>query len=225
MAKTGETGPNCLTRSLYAPYRQRLWRRVMNEPSGIRPPKGFFYELRRSVALWAYGAAGWKVEGTAPEEDKFVVIAAPHTSNWDLLFMLGVAYKFRIRLHWMGKDSLFRAPFGWLMKSLGGIPIDRSKNNNVVSQMVEIYSGTDELAVAIPPEGTRSNVRIWKTGFYNIAHSAGVPIALGFLDYPKKVGGIGAVLSTTGDYDADLVKIKAFYANITGKHNDKYNDE
>jgi len=196
----------------------------MSEPSGIRPPKNPFYEFRRALVLWLYGLAGWKVEGTAPETDKFVVIAAPHTSNWDLLFMLGVAYKFRIRLRWMGKDTLFRPPFGGLMKALGGIPIDRSKTNNVVEQMVEIYAGADELVVAIPPEGTRAKVRVWKTGFYNIAHGAGVPIALGFLDYKRKIGGIGGVYETSGDYDQDLEDIKAFYAGITGKHDAKYNE-
>ncbi len=196
----------------------------MSDASGIRPPRGTLYEARRSIALWLYGLAGWKVEGVAPAAAKFVVIAAPHTSNWDLPLMLGVAYKFRIRLHWMGKDALFRPPFGWLMKRLGGIPIDRSKANNVVSQMVDIFNDADSLAVAIPPEGTRSKVRIWKTGFYNIAHGASVPIVLGFLDYRRKVGGIGGVFETTGDYDADLAAIKAFYADITGKHDDKFGD-
>ena len=132
--------------------------------------------------------------------------------------MLGVAYKFRIRLHWMGKASLFKPPFGRLMKALGGIPIDRAKANNVVAQMVDDYQAAITLAVAIPPEGTRAKVRVWKTGFYNIAHGAGVPIAFGFLDYKRKVGGIGGVFETTGDYEADLEVIKAFYANISGKH-------
>ena len=197
----------------------------MSTVSGIRPPKGPLYEARRAIALWLYGLAGWKVEGTAPGQDKMVVIAAPHTSNWDLPFMLGVAYKFRIRLNWMGKDSLFKPPFGWLMKALGGIPIDRSKANNVVTQMIEIYDKADQLAVAIPPEGTRSKVRVWKTGFYNIAHGAGVPIAFGFLDYDRKVGGIGGVYTTTGDYDKDIEEIKAFYAEIIAKHEAKYNEK
>ena len=197
----------------------------MSTVSGIRPPKGPLYEARRAIALWLYGIAGWKVEGTAPGQDKMVVIAAPHTSNWDLPFMLGVAYKFRIRLNWMGKDSLFKPPFGWLMKALGGIPIDRSKANNVVTQMIEIYDKADQLAVAIPPEGTRSKVRVWKTGFYNIAHGAGVPIAFGFLDYDRKVGGIGGVYTTTGDYDKDIEEIKAFYAEIIAKHEAKYNEK
>ncbi|MEM7570856.1 MAG: lysophospholipid acyltransferase family protein [Pseudomonadota bacterium] len=190
----------------------------MGTISGVRPPKGLLYELRRLIALGLYRAAGWRTEGTAPETDKFVVIAAPHTSNWDLPFMLGVAYSYRIKLHWMGKASLFKPPFGWLMKALGGIPIDRSKKNDVVSQMVDVYAAAEKLAVAIPPEGTRSNVRVWKTGFYNIAHGASVPIALGFLDYSRKVGGIGGVFTTTGDYDADLKEIQAFYAGVVGKY-------
>lgn len=197
----------------------------MSAVSGIRPPKGRLYELKRAIALWLYARAGWTVEGAGPQTDKFVVIAAPHTSNWDLPFMLGVAYTFRIKLHWMGKASLFKPPFGWLMLSLGGIPIDRSKANDVVSQMVEVYNTAETLAVAIPPEGTRSKVRKWKTGFYNIAHGANVPIALGFLDYKRKVGGIGGVFTTTGDYARDLEDIKAFYATVTGKYADKYKED
>lgn len=196
----------------------------MGAVSGIRPPKGRFYELRRSAALWLYARAGWQVEGDAPEGDKFVVIAAPHTSNWDLPFMLGVAYTYRIQLRWMGKASLFWPPLGWLMRALGGIPIDRSKANDVVSQMVAIFAAADTLAVAIPPEGTRSKVRKWKTGFYTIAHGAGVPITLGFLDYQRKVGGIGGVFTTTGDYATDLEEIKAFYAGVTGKNAGKFED-
>jgi 1-acyl-sn-glycerol-3-phosphate acyltransferase len=176
------------------------------------------FEVFRALGLAAYRAAGWRVEGAAPPDKKFVVIAAPHTSNWDLPFMLGVALKFRIRLHWMGKDNLFKPPFGWFMRALGGIPVDRSKSNNAVAQMIRIFDDADQLAVAIPPEGTRSKVRYWKTGFYHIAHGAGVPIAMGFLDYKRKVGGIGMTMKTSGDYDADLEIIKRFYADVTPKH-------
>jgi len=172
----------------------------------------------RALGLGLYRLAGWKVEGELPASPKFVVIAAPHTSNWDLPFMLGVALHLQVRLRWMGKDTLFKGSFGWFMRLLGGIPIDRAKANNVVAQMIEIYNGAERLAVAIPPEGTRAKVRYWKTGFYNIAHGAGVPIALGFLDYKRKVGGIGMTLATTGDYDADLEIIKKFYAGVTGKY-------
>ena len=182
---------------------------------------GAFYEARRWFFLKLYRLSGWTVSGVDPRIKKFVVIAAPHTSNWDLPLMLGVAYHFRVKLKWMGKDDLFKGPFGWVMKAMGGIPIDRSKANNVVTQMVGIYDDADNLAVAIPPEGTRSKVRYWKTGFYNIAHGANVPIALGFLDYKRKVGGVGGLLETTGDYDADLQRIKAFYAGVTGKFEER----
>ncbi len=183
----------------------------------FRPIGKLLFELFRAIGLFAYRLSGWKVEGALPPTDKFVVIAAPHTSNWDLPFMLGVALFFRVHLKWMGKAELFKPPFGWFMRALGGIAIDRSKANDVVSQMVDIYNAADRLAVAIPPEGTRAKVRYWKTGFYNIAHVAGVPIALGFLDYKRKVGGIGMTFYTTGDYDADLAVIKKFYSGVTGK--------
>ncbi|MEM9616384.1 MAG: lysophospholipid acyltransferase family protein [Pseudomonadota bacterium] len=182
-------------------------------------------EAARTALLGVYRLSGWKVEGELPEGKKFVVIAAPHTSNWDLPFMLGVALHFRTRLHWMGKDTLFKPPFGWLMRALGGIPIDRSKANDVVSQMVTVFNDADRLAVAIPPEGTRSKTRYWKTGFYNIAHGAGVPIAFGFLDYARKVGGIGMTMKTTGDYDADLEIVKAFYATVSPKFPDRVGEE
>ncbi|MEM9014337.1 MAG: lysophospholipid acyltransferase family protein [Pseudomonadota bacterium] len=179
------------------------------------------FEPVRAIILLIYRLAGWKVTGALPTEKKFVVIAAPHTSNWDLIFMLCVAVHFRTRLRWMGKHTIFKPPYGPLMRALGGIPINRTKSADVVSQMIAVYDAADDLAVAIPPEGTRAKVRVWKTGFYNIAHGAGVPIALGFLDYKRKVGGIGPTFWTTGDYEKDLEDIKRFYAGVTPRHNER----
>lgn len=183
------------------------------------------HEIFRSFVLILYRAAGWRVEGELPAEKKIVVIAAPHTSNWDLPLMLAVALHFRTRLRWMGKDALFKPPYGWFMRALGGIPIDRSKSNNVVSQMIDVFDQAPALALAIPPEGTRAKARYWKTGFYNIAHGAGAPIALGFLDYKRKVGGIGMSLQTSGDYERDLALIKEFYAGVTPKFPDRVAEE
>ena len=191
----------------------------------VRKIIGLPGEVARALLLGLYHLSGWKVEGELPEGKKFVVIAAPHTSNWDLPFMLGVALHFRVRLHWMGKDSLFKPPFGWFMKALGGIPIDRSKTNDVVSQMVTVFDQAEKLAVAIPPEGTRSKTRYWKTGFYNIAHGAGVPIVFGFLDYQRKVGGIGMTMHTTGDYETDLEIVKSFYGTVVPKFPDQVGAE
>lgn len=178
-------------------------------------------EILRAVWLFLYRLAGWKVSGTMPQTRKFVLIAAPHTSNWDLPIMLAVAMHYRIKLHWMGKDSLFKGPFGWAMYAMGGLPIDRSKNNDVVGQMVEHYKNRDELIIAIPPEGTRGKVREWKTGFYHIAHGAGVPIVCGFLDFPNKTGGVSFSFETTGDYEKDIAPVKEFYSTVQGKHKDQ----
>ena len=151
--------------------------------------------LLRRLALFLMWLFGWKMEGKLPDTPKFVLIAAPHTSNWDLPVMLCLAFAFRTRLFWMGKDTLFRRPFGAIMKWLGGIPIDRSKANDVVQQSAEHFRKADNLVMVVPPEGTRQKVRYWKTGFYRIAEAAKVPIVLGFLDYRRKVGGSGPRLS------------------------------
>lgn len=195
--------------------------------SSPSPPrrKGIFYELGRTLWLGWYRLIGWKVVGELPAPRKFVIIAAPHTSNWDFPLMMACAFYWRAELKWMGKDSLFRGPFGWIMRGFGGIPVDRSKSNDVVAQMAEKYRAADELMVAIPPEGSRGKVRVWKTGFYHIAHGAGVPLVLAFVDYATKTAGVADfTITPSGDYEADLPAIKAFYATKKGKHPDKYQD-
>lgn len=177
--------------------------------------------LLRRLALFLMWLFGWRTEGELPDIPKFVLIAAPHTSNWDLPVMLCLGFAFRTRLFWMGKDSLFGRPFGAVMRWLGGIPIDRSKAHKVVEQSAEHFRKADSLVMVVPPEGTRQKVRYWKTGFYRIAESANVPIVLGFLDYRRKVGGIGPVVVPTGDIEADMEKIRAFYAKIIGKYSDQ----
>lgn len=178
--------------------------------------------LLRRLALFLMWIFRWRIEGKLPDTPKFVLIAAPHTSNWDLPVMLSLAFAFRTGLFWMGKDTLFRRPFGAIMRWLGGIPIDRSKSHNVVEQSAEHFRKAESLVMVVPPEGTRQKVRYWKTGFYRIAESAGVPIALGFLDYRRKVGGFGPTVVPTGGIEADMETIQAFYANITGKHSDQF---
>jgi 1-acyl-sn-glycerol-3-phosphate acyltransferase len=160
---------------------------------------------------------GWRVEGRIPEATKAVVIAAPHTSNWDLPFMLAVSYVLGIRPSWLGKLELFRWPFGGLMRWLGGLPIDRRIRQNFVQQAVARFDAVDGLYLVVPPSGTRSRATHWKSGFYHIASGARVPIVCAFLDYRRKVGGIGLVLTPAGDLPADMQRIRAFYTGITGK--------
>ncbi len=166
--------------------------------------------------------SGWKVRGQLPQEKKFVMIAAPHTSNWDLPFMLTICFALKARPYWMGKEQIFKPPFRGLMKWMGGIPIDRSKTNNVVEYTAEVMKSSEEIIITVPPEGTRSKVKYWKTGFYHISNLAQVPIVLGFLDYEKKIGGIGGVIYPTGDIDKDMLKIKAFYGTVRGKNTSQY---
>ncbi|MCP4598464.1 lysophospholipid acyltransferase family protein [Neptuniibacter sp.] len=155
---------------------------------------------------------GWKVEGEVPEDLKqCVLIAAPHTTNWDMPFSLMIAFVLDTSLYWVGKQSIFKFPFAGLMRWMGGIPVDRSRSNNMVDATVEQFAQHAELRIMMAPEGTRSEVKEWKSGFYHIAHGAGVPIALGFIDYKNKCGGIKHIFHTTGDYEQDLQEIKSFY--------------
>ena len=160
---------------------------------------------------------GWRVEGRFPDVSKAVVIAAPHTSNWDMPLMLAIAYGVGVRPAWLGKRELFRGPFGWVMRWLGGLPVDRAVRQNLVQQAVDGFALADQLHLVIPPSGTRSGATHWKSGFYHIASGAGVPIVCAFLDYRRKVGGIGPVLAPSGNVAADMVPIRAFYADVTGK--------
>jgi len=164
--------------------------------------------------------AGWKVLGSLPPEARrSVFIAAPHTSNWDLPYMLMAAFVLHLNVHWMGKASIFRFPFGGLMRWFGGIAVDRSKANNLVAASAQaINAATGALQLVVPPEGTRSKVRYWKTGFYFIAQTAQVPIVMSYLDHGRKITGLGPLLYPSGDIDADMVIIKAFYAPFKGKN-------
>ncbi len=163
----------------------------------------------------------WHTEGKLPNIPKFVMIAAPHTSNWDFPIMMFIAFKLKAKLYWMGKDTIFKKPFGYLFKWLGGIPIDRSRSQNVVEQMVEKFSEMDRLILTIPPSGTRKRVEKWKSGFYHIAYGANVPVVLGFLDFGSKTGGIGPVVALSGDIEQDMKDIRAFYSDIEGKYSEK----
>lgn len=161
------------------------------------------------------------MRGDWPGLDKAVLVAAPHTSNWDGINMLATAGYYRVKLSWMGKKSLTTGPFGWLIKWLGCVPIDRSKQNDVVSVMAERFAA-ENMILAIPPEGTRSAAREWKTGFYHIARAAGVPLVLSVLDYGAKTVSLAAVVHPSGDYTADLPVIQSFYANAVGKRPDQF---
>jgi 1-acyl-sn-glycerol-3-phosphate acyltransferase len=177
----------------------------------------------RGLSLAFLKLTGWKVEGSLPPDcPKCVLIAAPHTSNWDLPYTLMVGFALRLNLYWMGKESIFRPPFGGVMRWLGGISVDREKSTNLVAASVEALRAADgTVQLTVPPEGTRSKTRYWKTGFYHIAQGAQVPIVMAYMDYARKVSGLGPVFHPTGDIDRDMETIKAFYAPFKGKNPDQ----
>ena len=166
-------------------------------------------------------AAGWKTKGERPPVDRYVIIAAPHTSNWDMPFMLAMAFVYDIPVRWMGKHTLFKAPFGPFFEALGGIPIIRHRPGGVVGQMVEHFENNQSLVLMVPAEGTRSHVDYWKSGFYHIARGANVPVVLSYLDFGTKVGGIGPAIELRGDYTADMDKIREFYSDKHGLRPEK----
>ncbi|WP_024815149.1 lysophospholipid acyltransferase family protein [Acidovorax sp. JHL-3] len=180
--------------------------------------------LLRVVSRATLRLTGWTIEGSLPAHAaKSVLIAAPHTSNWDLPYTLMLAFSLHLRVYWMGKQSLFRAPFGGVMRWLGGIPVNREQSSNLVASSAQaMRAAKGPMQLIVPPEGTRGKTRHWKTGFYFIAQEAGVPIVLAFVDYGRKVGGLGPVFEPTGDLDADMATIKAFYAPIKGKNADQF---
>jgi len=177
--------------------------------------------LARALGRGWLRAFGWRVEGRLPLARKVVVVAAPHTTNWDLPFMLATAWALGIRPSWLGKRELFRGPFGPLMRWLGGVPVDRSRRANLVQEVVQRFADVERLFLVIPPSGTRSRAAHWKSGFYHIARGARVPIVCSFLDYERRAAGIGLVLAPTGDVRADMDAIRAAYAPVRGKFPDR----
>lgn len=164
------------------------------------------------------------MEGSLPANaERAVIIAAPHTSNWDLPLTLMVSFMLNLRIYWMGKETIFKPPFKGTMMWLGGISVDRSQSTNLVAMSAQaLIDSPTPMQLMIPPEGTRSKARYWKTGFYHIANTAQVPILLAFMDYERKVAGLGPAFVPTGDIEKDMVTIKAFYAGVKGKHADQF---
>ncbi|MBT3789663.1 MAG: glycerol acyltransferase [Alphaproteobacteria bacterium] len=172
----------------------------------------------RNIALWCMKKRGWRIEGTLPEEQKFVAILAHHTSNWDFPVGISVALHFKVRVFWLGKNTLFLGPMRPLMRWLGGIPVFRTEPSELVDDVVEFLKHQDKAVIGITPEGTRGRVTKWKTGFYRIAHALELPIVLAYLDYDNKIGGVGPIIYPEGDFEADMARIKNFYRTVNGKY-------
>lgn len=171
---------------------------------------------RAALAKLFWALSRWRlVRESAPVSGPRILIGAPHTSNFDFLLMLGIAWDARMRIHWLGKRELFRGIAGPLMRGLGGIPVDRANPGGIVEEVVTRARSTDRFLLVVTPEGTRQGSG-WRSGFYRIAWEAGLPVTLGFADGARRSAGLGETIRLTGDVVADMDRVRAFYRDITG---------
>ncbi len=171
----------------------------------------FLSRIVRRIIIWIYDLKGWKIDGGLPRDiKKYVIAGAPHTSNWDFVFFAGATEKEGIQPNFMGKHTLFKGVMRNFMLDMGGIPIDRTKRMNAVEQITEEFKTRDELALVIAVEGTRTTDGEWKSGFYHIAQSAGVPIVPAWVCNKRNILGFGPPMMPTGNYPDDLAKLAAF---------------
>ena len=173
--------------------------------------------MKQSLARKLLGLFGWKLEGAKPEYPQYVLIAAPHTSNWDFPLMLLFAAAFDMKVTWMAKHSLFWPPLSWLMRAMGGMPIVRHKSTNTVDSMIAAFAAQKELVLVVPTEGTRAKAEHWKSGFYHITRQANVPICPSFLDFGQKRGGFGPAITVTGNVTEDMNYFREFYKGMEGR--------
>ena len=173
--------------------------------------------IRWLLVQW-FVRSGWTISGQLPPDRKFVIMGASHTSNWDFLVFLGAVHTVGRQIHFVGKHSLFRWPMGSFMRALGGVPVDRRLRQDLVSQIVAEFDRRDDFILVVAPEGTRSFTTNWKSGFYQIALKAGVPILAAGPDYPTRRGVFGPVIHPTGDYAEDMKPAFAFFRSLTPKH-------
>ncbi|MEI6487229.1 MAG: lysophospholipid acyltransferase family protein [Sphingomonadales bacterium] len=183
--------------------------------------KGWLSRLLERLLVAFYRQQGWQSVAMRPIPKKAVIIAAPHTSNWDFVFYIGLTRDLGIETSFMAKKELFRWPLGKFMRDMGGVEVNRQKGGNYVQSMIDEFNNRDEFLLTIAPEGTRSAVGQWRTGFYHIAVGAKVPLIVGMMDYAKKTGGLALAFMPTGDYAADMARVEEFYRQTTPKHPSK----
>lgn len=173
--------------------------------------------VRLGLARAYWRISRWRlVQEEPPVHGARVVIGAPHTSNWDFVLMLAVAWREGLESHWLGKHQLFAAPFGGIMRALGGIPVDRRDPAKVVEEVVAVMHDRGDVVLVVTPEGTRGRSSGWRSGFYRIAIATGVPVTLGYVDGTTMTCGLGPTIDLTGDVGADMDRIRAFYADKSG---------
>lgn len=170
------------------------------------------------LSKWILELLGWRTRAEFPETKKYIIIAAPHTSNWDFPLGILASKALKVNARWIGKHTIFRWPFGWFFRAIGGTPVNRGLKTDLINQIAALFSQTDELIMALAPEGTRSKTDHWKTGFWHIAKTANVPIAMAYLDFGRKQVGLGGTFYPGDSIEKDFEKIRDFYKGHRGKN-------
>lgn len=178
----------------------------------LTPVRSASQRLARALLRWS----GWRLVGEAPPIPRCVIIFAPHTSNWDFPLLLAVRFAIGKPVAYLAKDSLFRFPVAGLLRATGAIPVDRREHHALVRRLAAAFRERDELWLAMSPEGTRAKTDHWKSGFYHVARDAGVPLLLAFIDAGRRECGLGDLIWLAGDVDADMARLRAFYADKRG---------
>jgi len=172
--------------------------------------------LRRLIARVFWAFSRWRLVSEPAPDRPTILIGAPHTSNWDFVFMLAITWRLDMRIRWLGKKTLFSGWRGPIMKGLGGIPVDRAAPSSVVSEVLDRIRSGDVFGLVVTPDGTRSGSTHWKSGFYRIAREAQIPVTLGYVDRTTKTSGLGPTFQLSGDVSRDMDRIRAFYADKAG---------
>lgn len=182
------------------------------------PPRA----LRQRLGALGLRRFGWKIVGEMPRAPKFVIIAAPHTSNWDFFPAMAARFALNLKLHWLGKHTLFRGPLGTFLRAIGGRPVRRDSPEGLVADVAAEIRESSEFVLALAPEGTRKRVHQWRTGFYRIAEAARIPIVPVWLDWQRREVGIGDALMPTGDLEADLAALQGCYRREMARRPDDF---
>lgn len=193
-------------------HQSTRWQLGPNVPQTRRP-------WLRAIGLWLLTRLGWHFEGTMPDVPKFVVIVAPHTSNWDFIIGLSAKWALGLDAHFWGKDTLFIPPLGWFMRANGGIAVHRANRSKVVDTTVAAFNTNTRFVLALAPEGTRKQVTKWRSGFWHVAHTAQVPICCVAFDYPTKTVRMGpTTMPTESNAEEGMMRIRSYYDGVRGKY-------
>ena len=171
-----------------------------------------------TLCKWILTTLGWEIHGVVPDTRKYIIIAAPHTSNWDFPLGIMAIKALKMDVRWIGKHTIFRWPFGWFFRALGGTPVDRAKSRDLIPQLTRLFDQSEALIFALAPEGTRRKTDHWKSGFYQLARAANVPIALGYLDFGRKRVGFSHSFHPGSDIKEDFKLIRDYYKDKQGKN-------